>query len=477
MRSFFFYDLETSGFSPRYDRIMQFAGIRTDSDFNQIGDPVNLLIKMTDDTLPSPGAILTTHITPQQTIAEGISEADFCRYFLDEIAKPETVMLGYNNVRFDDEFMRHTLWRNFHDPYEWFWAEGRSRWDLLDVTRMVRALRPAGINWPVKEIVNKDSGEKITVGTVNLVDMAKSNNFENKQAHDALADVRALINLAKLLKDRQPKMWGYLYSHRDKKSVATVVRASRPVPFVYTSGRYSSKYEKTSVAIVIGPGSSDNSVLVWDLRYDPQEFSAWSEEDILVTLTADYERRSKADFIPLPVKELSLNKCPAVAPLGTLDDDSQMRINLSRKQIEEYLERLKDSRKLMAKVVSAWHKKPSFAGAKDVEGQLYDSLIPDEDKTKIRLVAAASETELADLHPEFNDDRLSKLLLRYKARQYPRSLSEAEQAEWEKYRAAKLARELPRYLEELAKQAQAGADDFILQELQLWAESIVPVDY
>ena len=120
---------------------------------------------------------------------------------------------------------------------------------------------------------------------------------------------------------------------------------------------------------------------------------------------------------------------------------------------------------------------PTFPKSHDVEGQLYDSFSPDSDKTKIRLVAGAGENDLADLHPQFADERLTQLLLRYKARQYPKSLSEAEQKQWEEYRANKLQRELPNYLGELSKLSERGADDFVLQELQLWAESIIPVDY
>lgn len=455
---------------------MQFAGQRTDMKLKPIGEPVNILVKLTDDILPSPGAILTTHITPQQTLLDGISEAEFCWYFLEEIARPDTIMLGYNSVRFDDEFMRHTLWRNFHDPYEWAWSEGRSRWDLLDVTRFVRALRPDGINWPDKEIKDKDSGETVLVPTVNLVDMARLNGFENQNAHDALADVNALINLAQLLRTKQPKMWDYLLNHRDKKAVTEIIHPNNPTPFVYTSGRYPSTNQKTSVAIVIAKGRSPASVLVWDLRYSVTQFSSWSDKDLATNLSAGYLERRQAGFTPLPVKELGINKCPAVAPLGTLDAASQERIHLRMDEVTKNLHDLRANPDFVKRLIKAWTSKPAFPHSQDVEGQLYDSFTPDEDKTKCRLVAAASEKDLADLHPEFVDDRLSKLLLRYKARQSPRSLSESEQQQWEQYRLAKLQRELPKYMEELARLANNGADDFILQELQLWAESLVPSD-
>lgn len=477
MCSFFFYDLETSGFNPRYDRIMQFAGQRTTMDLQPTGEPVNLLIKLSDDILPSPGAILTTHITPQMTLADGISETEFCEYFLENIATPDTIMVGYNNVRFDDEFMRHTLWRNFRDPYEWSWSEGRSRWDLLDVTRFVRALRPDGVTWPTKRSQDKVTGQWVDVPTVNLVDMAKSNGFENTNAHDALADVNALINLAKLLREHQPKMWQYMLDHRDKRSVASVIQPNSPAPFVYTSGRYASANEKTTVAIVIADGRTPSSVLVWDLRHSVAEYSQWSDQQITACLTASWEERRRDDYVPLPIKELGLNKCPAVAPLGTLDNSSQSRIHLTVQQVRDNLAELHNQGEFIDRLVRCWRAKPIPKGASDVESQLYDSFAPESDRTLMRLVAAADDKQLADLHPQFADGRLTKLLLRYKARQFPRSLTESEQSQWEKYRTAKLTRELPGYMQELAKLASKGVDDFILQELQLWAESITPIDY
>src|SRR4051812_47445094 len=107
--SFFFYDLETTGFSPRSGRIMQFAGQRTDMELKPIGEPVNVFIKLTPDVLPSPDAVLVTGITPQQTITVGLTEAEFLKLFFERVVTPDTVFAGFNNVRFDDEFMRFLL--------------------------------------------------------------------------------------------------------------------------------------------------------------------------------------------------------------------------------------------------------------------------------------------------------------------------------------------------------------------------------
>ena len=264
MTSFYFYDLETSGLSARDDRIMQFAGQRTDMDLVPIGEPHNVLVKLNDDTLPSPEAVMVTGITPQVTQADGLTEAEFARFLQDEICTEDTIMVGFNNVRFDDEFLRHLFWRTFHDPYEWCWKDGRSRWDMLDVIRMTRALRPEGIEWPV------DADGKPT-NRLELITAA--NGIAHQNAHDALSDVEALIDVTKLIRSKQPKLFGYLLEMRSKKAVQQLVSLDQKQPFVYTSGRYDAAYQKTTVAFPLTSAPNQN-VVVYDLRHDPTPFVA-----------------------------------------------------------------------------------------------------------------------------------------------------------------------------------------------------------
>ena len=252
-KSFFFYDLETSGLNQRDDRIMQFAGQRTDMNLEPIGEPVNILVKITNDTLPNPRAIMVTKITPQQTLADGISEAEFCKYVTEEIFTPGTVALGYNTVRFDDEFMRATFWRNFYEPYEWEWKDGRSRWDMLDVVRLVRALRPEGINWPFTE-----DGKP----TNRLELLTKLNGLEHEHAHDALSDVYATIAVARLIREKQPRMFDYLFKMREKNEIKNLINLNNKRMFVYASGRYGNEFNKTTAAFPLTSGKNRN-VLVY----------------------------------------------------------------------------------------------------------------------------------------------------------------------------------------------------------------------
>ena len=256
MKTFFFYDLETSGLNVREDRVMQFAGQRTDMDLNPIGEPVNILVKMTEDALPSPGAIMVTKITPQDTLRDGITEAEFVKFVTEEVFVPNTIAVGYNTVRFDDEFMRATLWRNFYDPYEWEWKDGRSRWDILDVVRLTRALRPEGINWPFRE-------DGAPTNRLELI--TKLNGVAHEHAHDALSDVYATIAVAKLIKEKQPKLFDFLLKMRDKKEIKKYVNLDNKQPFVYASGRYANEFNKTTVAFPLTSGRN-GKVLVYDLR-------------------------------------------------------------------------------------------------------------------------------------------------------------------------------------------------------------------
>ena len=466
--TFFFYDLETSGLDPRNDRIMQFAGIRTDLEFNRIGDPVNILVKLSDDTLPSPGAINVTHITPQQTQLDGLTEPEFCKFVEEEIFTPGTIEVGYNSVRFDDEHMRYTLYRNFYDPYEWQWKDGRSRWDLLDVVRMVRALRPEGINWPVNEDGKPNN---------RLENLTKENGLKHEHAHDALSDVEALISVTKMLKEKQPKMYDYLFKMRNKKLISQQFMLDSKTPLVYTSGRYPSKYWHTTVVRPLCSLINNQSALVFDLRYNLDDLLK-AERDFVPD-----ETHKAFSWSPY-VKEFAYNKCPSIAPLGVLDGESEKgktaweRIELKKEQIEKNAEILeKHGVAFVDKMKKLFtDRKNSFEKSTDVDAQLYDGFIPDGDKVKMQDVRNRNINELADYHPFFEDPRLSELLLHYKGRNFPNSLDENEQKEWEKYRINRLQNQEKKFVAELEK-IKDEMDPGILEDLLLWYQSLASGDY
>ena len=466
-QTFFFYDLETSGLNPWQDRIMQFAGQRTDMNLEPIGEPYNLLVTLNDDTLPSPDALMVTGITPQKTVEEGYTEAQFARMLSEEIFTPDTIAVGFNNIRFDDEFIRHLLWRNFHDPYEWSWKDGRSRWDLLDVVRLTRALRPEGIKWPLDA-----KGEPSN----RLELITSANGIAHENAHDALADVTALIAVTKLIKQKQPQLYDYLLKMRDKKVVQQLVNVDDKKPFVYASGRYDKEFAKTTVAFPLTT-SRNGGVVVYDLRYDPTPFVGLSEEKLAAKIFASWEERQAENFVKLPVKELQYNRCPAAAPLGVLEQgDGWQKISLDLKTVQKHQNILLDNPDFAEKLRTIFENKPAFKKMPDPEAQLYDGFLNDRDRLRVEAVRNADERELADFHPDFQDERLAPLLLHYKARNFPRSLSEDDLAQWETWRAQHLQAQLPQFMASLQRLASMATDEqqFILQELQLWAEAVLP---
>lgn len=467
--TFFFYDLETSGLNGRDDRIMQFAGQRTDTDLQPIGEPVNVLVALNDDTLPSPGALMVTGITPQKTNEEGYSEADFCRIFVEDIATPDTTIVGYNNIRFDDEFMRAILWRNYHDPYKWAYADGRSRWDMLDVVRLTRALRPEGIEWPVVD--GKPSNR--------LELLSKVNGVEHENAHDALSDVNALIAITQLIRDKQPQLFEYLFKLRDKNELKQLINLEDKKPFVYASGRYPSDYHKTTVAYPVAAAEHGN-VFVYDLRQDPADWFSKSANELRDIMQTPYLERDEA-YVPLPLKKLQYNRCPAVAPVGVLEQqDGWAKIGVERESVAvraAQLDANPEFTKRLADVVSA---KPDYPTVPGAENQLYDKFIEPRDALRAEAVRNATRSEIATLDPKFDDKRLAELYPRYKARNYPQSLSTEERAAYETYRIERLTRQSGPFMKQLqqlsSSQSLSSHQQFVLEELKLWFEAIMPTE-
>lgn len=459
MENFFFYDLETSGLKPREDRIMQFAGVRTNLNFEPIGKPVNILVKLTDDALPSPSATMVTKITPQDTFRDGISEPEFCKCITEEVFTPKTIAVGFNTIRFDDEFMRATLWRNFYDPYEFEWKDGRSRWDILDVVRLTRAIRPEGIEWPFRE-----DGRP----TNRLELITKLNNISHEHAHDALSDVYATIAVAKLIHEKQPKLFDYLFKIRNKNEVKKLVNLEDKKPFIYASGRYSSENNKTTVAFPL-TSSRNGNILVFDLRYNLEDLEKQNN------LKSEDDKTKEKSYFPI-VKELCFNKCPAVAPLGVLENnDGWKKINLKKEAIEKNLKTLLRHPEFAEKMREYYENRPEFPPAIEPEAALYDGFLNDLDRIKTSAVRNAEKNKLADFHPDFHDPRLPDLLLHYKGRNFKDTLSEKETALYEAYRRARLERLSPIFLKELSEVYKK--DEYIGEELKLYYESLLDSEY
>ncbi|WP_213875135.1 exodeoxyribonuclease I [Pseudomonas sp. dw_358] len=416
--SIFWYDYETTGINPRNDRALQVAGIRTDADLNEIGAPVNLYCQPSDDILPHPMACMITGITPGTLAEKGLSEADFMTRVHAQLSAPGTCGAGYNTLRFDDEVTRYSFYRNFFDPYAREWQGGNSRWDLIDVARAAYALRPEGIQWP--EVDGKVS--------LRLELLTAANGIDHGQAHDALSDVRATIGLARLIKEKQPRLYDWLYQLRAKQTVLEQVRLLQPM--VHVSGRFSAARHYLSVVLPLAwHPRNRNALIVCDLHVDPSRL--WLD-DAEVLRDGLYQRRDTlmAGQLPVPLKLIHVNRCPVVAPLKVLRETDQQRLGIDLALCLARAEQLRERSSEWRDTLATVYGHDVFAEVMDPEQQLYDGFMGDRDRRLCEQVRLAEPADLAGSRWMFDDARLPELLFRYRARNFPDTLTVSEKERW-----------------------------------------------
>ena len=449
--TFLFHDYETAGLSPAHDRPVQFAAIRTDAELNEVGEPMMWYCQLPQDYLPAPEATLITGITPQHAQQHGLNEVNFIARIHEQFSQPNTCIVGYNNIRFDDEFTRYTLYRNFYDPYTYSWQHGNSRWDLLDVVRTFYALRPEGINWPEDE-----DGKP----SFRLERLTQANDIEHGNAHDALADVRATIALAKLLRHAQPRLFDYLFTLRGKHAVKKLIEEAllNRQPLVHISGMFSAWQGCASwVAPLAWHPINSNAVICVNLAQDLTPLLTLEVEQLHQQLYASREERAGAP--PLPLKLIHINKCPSIAKAGALTERRADALNIDRAQCRKSLDLIRHHPELSEKLVALYQIESNFAPSSDVDGALYQGFFSDADKAAMAIVRSSEPEALADMPLEFSDARLPELLFRYRARNYPHTLTEAEWSRWRQHCQDKLEPQAQAYMQRLAALVQEHHSD------------------
>ena len=475
--TFLWHDYETFGATPRRDRPAQFAAIRTDAELNEIGEPIMLYCQPANDFLPDPESCLITGILPQHCLEHGVPEHEFARQIEAAFSQPDTIGVGYNTIRFDDEVTRYLFWRNLIDPYAREWQHNCGRWDLLDVVRMVHALRPDGIVWPTR-----DDGKP----SFKLEHLSAANGLAHEAAHDALSDVRATIALARLIRSKQPRLFDFCLELRRKDRVAAEIGLHQAPearqPFLHVSGMFPVEHGCLALVYPLAQHPTNkNEILVWDCRYDPSELFTLDAETIRTRMF------TRTDDLPegltrLPIKSVHLNKSPMlVANLKTLQPELATRWDIDLEQGRAHAALAAagpDLRAVWAQVLQ----KPASGTPVDVDEDLYGGFVSKDDRRQLESIRMQKPAALTGKRVSFDDERLNELLLRYRARNFPETLSEEEMQTWEAHRAARLfegaggARTIDQLFQEIDALSETADEraEAILGALYDYAEMIAP---
>ncbi|MDP2177964.1 exodeoxyribonuclease I [Methylicorpusculum sp.] len=426
----YWHDYETFGIDPQWDRPVQFAGVRTDYDFNAIDDPLVIYCKPSEDYLPDPESCAITGITPQLAVEKGASEAEFIARILEKLLVSNTCVLGYNSIRFDDEVTRNTLYRNLYDPYQREWQNGNSRWDLIDVVRSCYALRPEGIEWPLD-----DAGSPV----FRLEVLTQANGIQHQAAHDALSDVYATIALAKLIRQAQPKLYQFLFDNRSKKAVSNLINLGSNEPLIHISGRYSAAKKCAAVILPICEHPANpNGVLVYDLSIDPEPLLALTPEEIKQRIFVANDQLA-AGVARIPLKTIHLNKCPVLAPIKALRPSDATRLSIDLGVCLKNAERLSTDKGLAGKLSQVFSKYAGDNVLTDPDLMIYSGgFFSPGDRQLMQRIHDLPPQDLGSTTFPFKDSRLKEMLFRFRARNYPETLSHSEMDYWRKFCYQKL---------------------------------------
>jgi exodeoxyribonuclease-1 len=478
--SFYWHDYETFGADPSRDRPVQFAGLRTDATLTVVGEPLVIYARPANDFLPHPEACLVTGISPQLALERGVSEAEFIQRIHEELARPGTCGVGYNSLRFDDEVTRHTLYRNFFDPYAREWQNGNSRWDIIDMVRATHALRPEGIQWPLR-----DDG----LPSFRLEDLTAANGIRHEAAHDALSDVHATIAVARLVKERQPRLYDYVLNSRDKRSAQAMLDLQAMKPVLHVSGMFGARRHNIALVVPLAVHPVNrNEVVCYDLSADPQplfDLGPDALQKLLYTRTEDLPEGAERPGL----KSVHINRCPILVTARMADAATAERLGISGEHCRRHLAALRDYRARdpegFTQKIQAVIGGRTFEQQNDPDRMLYSGgFFSDQDRRTMEQVRDCAPADLGETSFSFEDPRLPEMLFRYRARNYPETLGEEERMQWEEYRFQRLTEPEaggPLCMEEyyrildtlLADESISGEQRKLLQDLLDYGDSLL----
>ncbi len=471
------YDYETSGRDVAADRPVQLGWQFTDPGMEPHDDSRSLLVRLPDDVLPSPGAMLVHQILPEVHQRDGISEAELANH-LDELIVPKTVVAGYNSRAFDDRFTQHIFYRSLRDPYAWQHADGRARLDLYPVVLSYFVMTPQAIRWP-EDHDGRPRFKLDRIGPLNQLDQ------DLKRAHDASADVAVTARLAHQLARHDADFFSACLKRIDKHFVTDQIRAN---------GRSEGLLEITPFAgweqgftrdlwIPFRLSERSNDYVAFDLKNEPEALMAGLSSLIESTNLSAIDVKKQAGELGLHT--VRINSQPMLFRRTTLEPEVKARLQaFGRDEViqNRHLDiwhHIQDSpafKQLYQLALRVLREEP-LSMPDDVDFALYTGgFLSTADKDLLAGLPLMDPEALAQVGSVFDDPRYGELLFRYRARNFSYSLTQAEWRRWQKIRrdkftgAGNLKTSVKRIEDELLELSQRGdLEPHQTQQLQRFA--------
>lgn len=384
--AFVFYDLETTGTDTRHDQILHFAAIRTDAELNE-EDRVELRCRLDRHVVPHPEALVLT----RRSLEEVRHPALPSHYeMMVRVARrlegwsPATVV-GFNSIRFDEEMLRHALWRTLHDPYLTS-RNGNVRADALTLCRTVAFLTPGALEVPV----DADGRPRFTLEL-----LSRSNGLGVTGSHAAMNDAEATLGLCRLVMRRDGETWSRFLRFASKAATAALIDSGQPFGAV----RFRGNEPRAAAAVLVGrPALDFNRRYCLDLSHDP---------DVLEGV-ADVDLRSLLSRSDGPVFRLRVNACPAVCELWDLPHG--LRGGVDDGTCEVRAARLTADGPLVTRVMPILEELDRTRQTSEyLEEQLYDALPEPVDVHLLRRFHQVDWADRVALLPRLVDPRTRRL--------------------------------------------------------------------
>jgi exodeoxyribonuclease-1 len=404
--SLIWYDIETTGTSSRFDQIMQFACIRTDDDLNIIDEPFEIRSRLRPHIVASPGAL---HVTGQSI--EDLLDPERPSHYEMVCAIREhlsgrcpSIFIGYNSLRFDEEFLRHAFYQCLHPPYLTN-TSGSGRADALLLMRAVARFHPGLLAIP-----ENDEGKP----TLKLDRLAPANGFTDFDAHDALADVHAMIAMCRIVREKAPETWERFILFARPEPVERFVADHDPLVLFEPYGVF-------GVANVVSPLGKGQGRLRYalDLLCDLDELAGLDEEQL-----AKRVARS-----PKPVRRFRTNAAPllwrlADCPPEVLRDIPALELGARAERVRQ------DEGFLLRLLAAAQAAEKVYEPSQHVEEGLYDGFWSRSDERVMDTFHKVPWERRVGLCGEFEDRRLRTLARRLIYFERPDLLTDSERRQF-----------------------------------------------